>query len=416
MEYVLLLKQPRLAILWLSQVVSSLGDELYLIATMWMAVQCFGGNGMLVVAAMSVARIVFGLLGGVAADRLNRRSLMVVSDSIRFLATLTLAIAGFYGAVGFWHLLLVSTVIGTFGALFEPALQASLPALTSTPRSLLAMNALMELTRRLARAIAPSCAGLLVMVMPLRQFFTLDAFSFLISACAIVYLGSCAAWFSGTAKLKMSVGGVLSELREGFQVVIIHKASTWAILCAGSHELLWSCAFVAGVPFWVKHLPHADVGQYGMLVGWYGVGQVITTIVVGGMRIRRSILVINLACLIQGVGFLTMGCAHDPVMAMTGLAIASIGGPMRVLATLIMLQGELPAEHLGKILALRKVLVSTGMSLGLILAGPLYGHFAAGAIIAVCGFLIAATGAIGMWFFRAPKRSGGVPPVLRGFS
>lgn len=83
---------------------------------------------------------------------------MVVSDVVRTLAVATLPIAAMFGGLGFWHLVSVGAVIGIFGALFDPALQASLPSISHSPQALQATQGLMDVTQRLARAIGPSLA------------------------------------------------------------------------------------------------------------------------------------------------------------------------------------------------------------------------------------------------------------------
>ena len=185
MAFLRALRQRHLAILWLSQVLSAIGDNFYAIAIVWMAVNVAGSGAGLVVAAQSVAGLVFGLLGGVYADRWNRRTTMIVVDLIRAVAVGVLPILSMLGRLQLWHMAAAGIVIGGLGALFDPALQASLPALAGDVQVLQAANGLMDMTRRLARAIAPSLVGLVAALLPVSQFFTLDAISFVISAVAI---------------------------------------------------------------------------------------------------------------------------------------------------------------------------------------------------------------------------------------
>src|SRR5579883_2481097 len=189
MGFLRMLRRRHLAVLWLSQVLSAVGDNLYAIAVVWTAVQVAGSGAGLVVAAQSLAGLVFGLLGGVFADRWDRRLTMTLVDLLRAAAVATLPLLAWIGALRLWQMALVAVVIGGLGALFDPALQASLPALTGDMATLQATNGLMDITRRLARALGPSLVGVLVALLPVPQFFTLDAVSFLISAGAVYSLG-----------------------------------------------------------------------------------------------------------------------------------------------------------------------------------------------------------------------------------
>jgi DHA3 family macrolide efflux protein-like MFS transporter len=127
MNFLLVLRRRHLAILWVSQVLSAMGDYLYDIAVLWIAVKQVGGGAGLVAAAESGSMLLFGLLGGVYADRWNRRRVMIAMDILRALAVALLPILAFTGTLQLWHLVVVAVIVGSLGALFDPALQASLP-------------------------------------------------------------------------------------------------------------------------------------------------------------------------------------------------------------------------------------------------------------------------------------------------
>jgi MFS transporter, DHA3 family, macrolide efflux protein len=95
-DYFYALTQRRLFVLWIGQVLSAIGDQLFIVAAVWLAVQMAGRSAALVAAANFTAALVFGLLGGVYADRLNRRTVMIVVDLVRAAAVLTLPVAYYY--------------------------------------------------------------------------------------------------------------------------------------------------------------------------------------------------------------------------------------------------------------------------------------------------------------------------------
>ncbi|HLG61084.1 MAG TPA: MFS transporter [Ktedonosporobacter sp.] len=157
------LRLPHIALLLVSQVLSAIGDYFYSIAVIWIAVKTSGSAAGLVAAAEGAAAFCFGLPGGIYVDRRNRRITMIVVDLTRAVMVLTLPILALTGRLQFWHLVAVSFVIGAVGSLFGPALQASLSALSENDQGTLqATNALMDITRRLARTLGPTLVGLLV--------------------------------------------------------------------------------------------------------------------------------------------------------------------------------------------------------------------------------------------------------------
>ena len=179
MSFLKALRLPHIALLWSSQVLSSIGDYFYLVAVIWIAVKTAGSDAGLVAGAETFAMLVFGLLGGVYADRWNRRIIMVSVDLVRAVAVSMLAILALTGTLQFWHLIVVAALVGSLGALFDPALQASLPALTGDDeRTLQATNGLMDVTRRLARILGPG--QVVLQFIPLAHLLKLDAQSFLL--------------------------------------------------------------------------------------------------------------------------------------------------------------------------------------------------------------------------------------------
>jgi len=412
MGFFRILSKPHLAVLWLSQVLSAMGNYFYEIAVMWTATKTVGGSAGLIIAAETTSMLIFGLLGGVYADRWNRRTVMVMVDLLRAGTVALLPLLASAGMLQLWHFIVVAVIIGGLGALFDPALQASLPVLVSDAQTLQATNGLMEITRRLARALGPSLAGLLVALMPLTHFFTLDALSFAISALAILSLGHRFAWKATIRQQKyQGINGVLHDIREGTQLMWGYRPLAWALITNGIINIAWSIAFIVGVPLLAARVLTGNIGAYGLIVGAYGVGNVLSNIVISNLAIRRRVPWIFLGKIVVGTGFLLMASATNLPIAMLGSALAALGGPMEDLMMLLMIQTEIPATHVGKIYSLRMVISSVGGSLGFLLAIPAFTHLSVPLTIALCATLFIVTGLAGLLRFGIGMSS--TPTLLR---
>lgn len=398
-HFIRMLRQRHLAILWVSQVLSAIGDNLYTIAVLWTAVQVAGGRAGVVAAAGTVATLLFGVLGGVYADRWDRQRTMAAVDLLRAATVAVLPILSWRGMLQLWHLAAVAVVVSGLGALFDPALQASLPALVADRQMLQATNGLMDMTRRLARAIGPSLAGALVTVLSLSHFFTLDAISFIISALAVLSLGRRFAWQPVRARTARGLRGIGAEIASAVRIVRTHRALAWALGSNGVSNVAWGAAFTVGAALLADRVLAGKVGAYGLIVGAYGIGNVIGNIVIGSLTIRRRVAMLFTGRLVLGGGFLIMALATNLPIAMVGSAVAAIGGPMGDIVMLMMIQRDLPANQIGKVYSLRLTISSAGMALGLMLAGPLYALLPIPAAIAACALLIMATGAVGLLRF-----------------
>lgn len=398
MKFLSLLRQRHLAILWLSQVFSSVGDHLYTIAVTWTAVQLAGGEAGLVVAAGSATRLVFGLLGGVFADRWDRRTTLIAVDLARGAAVAVLPVLASTVGLQLWHLAAAAVVINGLSALFDPALQASLPALLPDRHLLPAINGLMDGTRRLALALGPSLAGWLVAYLPLPQFFTLDTITFLTSALAIAAIGR---HFAPRPSRDHSARrGIVAEIAEAIRLTAAQPILAWFIATNTVSNVAWAPAFQVGTALFASQRLGADVGAYGFIVGAYGAGNIVSNLVIGSLAARRPEQMLVAARFVMALGFGILALAPNLAVTMLGSAVAAVGGPMGDIVLLTVLHESLPADQIGKVYALRLTGSSIGMSLGLLLAGPLFGALPVNVAIGLCAAGIGIIGVAAWLRFR----------------
>jgi DHA3 family macrolide efflux protein-like MFS transporter len=221
--------------LWLGQIFSSVGDQLHQVALVWIAVEAIGASAGLVVASGTAARLCFGLVGGVYADRWDRQRTMIAADVGRALAVATLAFAGLSGPLSLAHLALVAAILGVLDSLFAPSLQASLPTLVPDATALQRANALLNVNHRLARVLGPGLTGVLLSFLPITQFFAIDAASFLASALAIWTLGRQFAWKPPAVEGPRP--SALREIRETLGEVARHPYLGWGLMLIGVWNL-----------------------------------------------------------------------------------------------------------------------------------------------------------------------------------
>ena len=396
MSYFYALTQRRLFVLWIGQVLSSVGDQLFIVAAVWLAVQIAGSSASLVAAANFTAALVFGLLGGVYADRSNRRTTMIAVDLIRAAVVITLPVAYLFGPIQLWHLILVSAAIGAFGAFFDPCLQASLPVLTSDKRMLQATTALMSMTIRIARATAPTLAGLLASFVPIQHFFSIDAVSFFISAVSVLMLSTKYAWQPRSERAEQhTLQSSLAELGDAITLVRRHKLLSWSLASHLSLNVLWSIAFFMGAPILVAQSLGNHIGAYGLIVGSFGISGVIGTLIMGSITIRRQALFLFAGQIVFGIGLTILGQAKTLPVAMLGAAMAAPGGPLGDLVLLQIIQADVSQTQFGKVYSFRMMIMTGGIALGLLLSQPLFKYLPAPLVITTSALLILLIGVIG---------------------
>ncbi len=183
------LRSRPFALLWLGQTISSLGDGAFITALAWEVLLLTGSATAmgLVVTAELIPRLLFLLLGGVAADRLPRRIVMLCSDGGRAFAILLIAVLGWLHVLQLWHLIVLSLLFGVAEGFFAPAYSAIPPQLVEK-EELASANALTGLSRQMSLLLGPLVgAGLVVLTGPVTAF-AFDGLSFVVSAVCLLAL------------------------------------------------------------------------------------------------------------------------------------------------------------------------------------------------------------------------------------
>lgn len=401
MAYTEVLKQPHLMRLWLSQVLSSVGDQLYSIAAIWIAIKMGGANAGYVAAAGSITGTCLGLIGGVYADRWDRRKTMIAVDLLRAATVIGLAVTGSVMPLTLWQLGLSAMLIAGLGALFDPALQACLPELTENENRLQAMNAMMQVNHRFARTLGPGAAGWLVSIIAVHQFFFLDGFTYIVSALAIFSISKKYNWKPRPSSQVTHEGlyGIWQDICKGARTVYQHEELFWSFGMYIMANFAWSVGYTIGFPLWTKQFLHADVGTYGALVAAYGVGSVLSNIVMGTVKTKRRMFFISTSDLVFFVGFMILAFAPNLPVACFGSALAATGGPMADIVLLLMMQTDMPRDVLGKVFSLRYFVMFLGSALGLLVAPALYTAVGAQMGIVVSAVLFGISGLSGLLKF-----------------
>ena len=167
---------------FLAIAISELGDAFQYIALMWFALEAGGPLGVIAVRlADSVPALLFGLHGGLAADRWDRRRTMIGADRVRAAVLAPVAVLGLRGDLPLGVLVAAAFVLTAATSYFAPAYGAILPALVER-ENVQAANGLVRATADALSVAGWALAALLLAFLPLSAFFALNAISFLLSA------------------------------------------------------------------------------------------------------------------------------------------------------------------------------------------------------------------------------------------
>jgi MFS family permease len=174
------LSVPHFRNLWLGATISQLGDQFYLVALPWLALQLTGSSVVLGALLMTAAipRAALMLIGGAVIDRFSARRVLMTTAAIRFVLVGTVSALVWFDVVKLWELYGLTFAFGVADAFSFPAGPALMPTLVQ-PEQLQPANALMQGSTVLTQMAGPAPAGLLIKGLGVAAALFFDALSFI---------------------------------------------------------------------------------------------------------------------------------------------------------------------------------------------------------------------------------------------
>ncbi|MGZ3694283.1 MAG: MFS transporter [Bdellovibrionota bacterium] len=384
-------------ILWSGEAFSAIGDEIYKVALIWIAVKLIGSNAGYLAAAQAAAVLVFSLVGGYWADRWDPRRTMLMTDLVRALIVLVPVVWSWFYPLNLFLLLFVAISIAALSAFFEPAMHAVIPRLAPSKDLRQATNGLMGTTPRLARAIGPSIVGLLTGIFPMIHFFTLDAVSFLFSTIAVSRLKNHLPPLKTEHEPRK---GLLGEIFSGFRLIRGDSLMQYILYGKAVASGCWSVINPLGMAVLVQQILPGDIRAYGFLLASYGVGNFAAALFLSNVTMNRPMRVMVLGHLLMGITFAVMPFMPNIYLMMLCAAVAAVGGPMNDLAHIDVIQNRYPPQKLVRIVRFRMAIEFAGMFLCLLTAPLCFQLLNPQKVIAIAGTVMALTGILGLLRFQ----------------
>src|SRR5262245_39481240 len=199
-------------LVWSAQTVSLIGDAAFLTALGWRTFTLAGSGKLgIVLVCQALAMLTTVLIGGALADRLPRRTLMIVSDVARFVAVGSPAAVDASGHLTFPIILVLATLMGFGDGFFYPAFGGIVPLLVE-PTAVPSANAMIGVARWSSVLVGPSLAALVYGASGSATVFALDAATFVFSAALL--------WMTKPRPVEPSAKeGTFREIGAGFRYV-----------------------------------------------------------------------------------------------------------------------------------------------------------------------------------------------------
>ncbi len=369
--------------------ISQLGNVLAGLAFLFISYELTQSASLTTVVAISQAipYLLFGLIGGAVADRINKKKLLIWLDLVRVPVILSLVFLHQSESLAFWHLLLVSFIIQSLGCFYNPAYRAVLPLITPLDDRTV-VNGLLDTVTRGVQVLAPVFSIGLLNAGNTIHFYSIDALTYLLSAIFILKVH----WTEPDNEEKLleeEHTGIFQSIFDFFRWVkgeqTIKKLLTATFLIVFFNTWVWQIGLLLLL---LEAYPGQGEEFYSLLLGWYGAGVIVTNVIIPFFRKSLTFTSYLIGSITWGTGILVLGVASNLPLFFLGVLIAAAGLPITSLTRVYLIQTLVPGSKLGRAFSFNAVLLYGSNVISLMIFGALATAFEIGLIFLFCGSMM----------------------------
>jgi MFS family permease len=367
--------------------VSEVGDALNYIALMWLALERGGALGVVAVRfADSVPAFFFGLHGGIVADRVSRKKIMIGADLFRGAVLVPVAIAGIAGSLPLWGLIVAAFLLEAGTSYYAPAYGATIPTLVDRT-NVQGANALVEGTVQALSIGGWAVAAVLLEVLPVSTFFAVDSVTFFVSALLTLRIG---------ARLAPVAHEVAPRLREGLDALRPLRSLFVGVIVFGVAMTFTTGAWIAGVPTLVRDSLHRGPGGFSILMVGFALGAIVSGSVLARIRVRNKARASMLAWIAYLPAYGLIAVATSLPLAVVGAVFSGAGETFSYVLLNSAAQEEVDDRVLGRAMGVISFVHRGAHATGLLLISPLFAIAAARPLFGAVALVVPLVGLAGV--------------------
>lgn len=376
-------------LLALALLMSLMGSGIWAVAMVWQVMELGGGPRQLssVATAGALGLMAAVLLGGVTADRVPQRRVLMLVEATKSLVVGAGAVLALTGNLQISHMIVIALVLGLADAFFYPAYTAMLPAILP-PEQLLAANGVEGVLRpMIQQAAGPALAGVAIAALSPAHAMALVALLQLLALLGLARLRPVALRREIDAG-QNALAGALADIRDGFKYMVATPWLLATLLMATLMLLLIMGPIQVLMPFAIRERMGGDAGGFAMALAAFGIGGAVGSIAIASWRLPRRYLTVMLllwgiSCVpLAVVGFATTLWIVVPALFLTGV----LGGMANVIWGTL-LQRRVPPELLGRVSSLDFFVSLALMPVSMAIAGPLGERLGLPLMFGIAGFV-----------------------------
>ena len=348
-----------LVLLWLGQVISHMGDSLFMVGIFFLALEVTGSKAAagLLLALNFLPALALGLFAGALVDRHDRRRVMLAADLLRAAAVGCIALLWELGRLGPVSLGLCMFLLASGTALYNPALKAIVPELTP-PAHLTTAATVFQMSEFAAMVLGPAVAGLLILpALGNLHLFTLDAATFLVSGLCVLALFPIARQ-PAHADVRFGSGGVWREVVDGVRAVLAVPGLGALLLVVAVDNVLCTGLLHVATPLLVKEGLGLDARALAGAQSFFYLGLLVGSLAFWwlGRRAPKGAIIL-LGVLLDGLTFIPLALCRTLTEVQVVMFLHALALPLIIIPRTVLVQRLVPGPLHGRAFALLHVTV-----------------------------------------------------------
>lgn len=359
---------------FVGQLVSVIGIWMQSTAQQWLVYRITGTQsslGMITFIGF-LPVLLLSLFMGVITDQFPRRKLLILTQSWFMLLAGVLALLTWLEVVQYWHILLLSFLLGIGNALDMPARQAIVVEMVDDDkRDLMNAISLNSALFNIARIVGPAIGGAVVALLGEAPVFALNGLSYLAVIWALFLMKL------PLVEAKGAPSKTIEKMKAGFRYIGDHREILGLVVMVAAFSMVGFGALTL-VPVFAKDILDIGVGGFGSLLSWQGVGALAGALllIISGNQFHKGRLML-FSRLLLGPAILGLALSRRPWISMSLMAVIGFSFITQLVLTNTLIQTIVPDEMRGRVLSTYTWAIGGFYPLGSLLIGFLGDHIGA---------------------------------------
>ncbi|MDD5281256.1 MAG: MFS transporter [Candidatus Omnitrophica bacterium] len=375
------LKVKHFRIYWMGMFVSLIGTSMQFVAQSWLVFQLTNSAFLLGVVGFlgAIPIFLFSLFGGVLADRVNKRNILIFTQIVFMFLAFLLATLTQFKLINPAQIMFIALLNGVIMAFDAPARQSIIVELVGKEHLFNAIT-LNSVAFNSSRIIGPAIAGVLISVIGMSGCFYLNGVSFLAVIAALF-------WIKQGRGLIQNNNSAFKDIKEGLVFIRSHR-SILGLVSMVAVMSLFGISYVILMPVFASDVLHVGVRGLGVLMSSIGLGALIGSLILarlGDFKYKGKFLIWSV--FLFSLLLINFSLSKNYIWSVVSLI--SLGGISIPTTAVIntLLQVKVPDEFRGRVMSLFMITFAGIMPFGSLISGSLAQAIGISAALFLCGLI-----------------------------